>query len=230
MAGEQPVALVRALAWPGGRARCGRSASPRSGGAAAGRRRAAAAAGRRAELQRVMLSRGSRPAGSARIDGSSGSISPVAAVDQLGGDAQVGRGRRRDRAAWRRAAGRTPTPGPGCPAMPVGLVLVEQRVAPGVDLPAVLGHDRPQQALAVAEVVLQRRRVALLRLAVDLPQRHAVDPAAGEQLLGRGDQRLADASGVPLHVRPLSPSAATIPVTAAGSDRARRRSARRTGG
>ena len=42
---------------------------------------------------------------------------------------------------------------------------------------AVLGHDRPQQALAVAEVVLQRRRVALLRLAVDLPQRHAVDPA-----------------------------------------------------
>jgi hypothetical protein len=34
----------------------------------------------------------------------------------------------------------------------------------------VLGEDRPQQALAVTEVVLQRRRVALLGLTVDLPQ------------------------------------------------------------
>ena len=212
MAGEQPVALVRAARSPGGRARCGRSASPRSAGAAAARRRAAAAAGATSRLQRVMLSRGSRPCGSARIDGSLGLDLPVVAVDQLGGDAQVAAAAS-DRAAWRRAAGRTPTPAPGCPASPVGLVLVEQLVAPGVDLAAVLDHDRPQQTLAVAEVVLQRRRVALLRLAVDLPQRHAVDAAAGEQLLGRGDQRRRRVRGRAR--RALSAIAATIPATAA---------------
>ena len=76
----------------------------------------------------------------------------------------------------------------------VGLVLVEQGVAPGVDLTAVLGHDRPQQALAITEVVLQRRRVALLGFAVDLAQRHAVDAAVGEQLLG-GAISDADAVG-----------------------------------
>ena len=64
------------------------------------------------------------------------------------------------------------------------------------DLAAVLGEDRPQQALAITEVVLQRRRVALLGLAVDLAQRHAVDAAVGEELLGGGDQRRRRVGGL----------------------------------
>ena len=71
----------------------------------------------------------------------------------------------------------------------VRLVLVEQRVAARVDLPAMLVEDRAQQALTIAEVVLQRRRVALTGLTVDLPQRHAVDATVGEELLGGADER-----------------------------------------
>ena len=113
---------------------------------------------------------------------------PARPVDQLGGDAQVAAaavvvvqlGDERQHERRRQGADVVDA---------VRLVLVEQRVAAGVDLAAVLVEDRPQQALAVAEVVLQRRRVALAGLAVDLPQRHAVDPAVGEELLGGADER-----------------------------------------
>ena len=98
----------------------------------------------------------------------------VGAVDQLGGDAQIlasagwivqlGDERLDERRGEHADVGRA-----------VGAVAVEEGVAGGVDPASVLGHDRPQQALAVAEVVLQRGRVALMGLAIDLPERDPVD-------------------------------------------------------
>ena len=67
--------------------------------------------------------------------------------------------------------------------------LLEKQVPVRFGARPMLGHDRPHQSGAIAEVVLQRRRVALARLAVDLPQRHPVDAPIREQLLGGADER-----------------------------------------
>src|SRR4051812_2425856 len=57
-----------------------------------------------------------------------------------------------------------------------------------VDVALVLLEHSPQELVAIAEVVLQCAGVALARGSRDLAQRHAVDAALREQLLGRTDE------------------------------------------
>jgi hypothetical protein len=64
------------------------------------------------------------------------------------------------------------------------LVLVEQGVAAGLCVAAVAVDDALDQALAVAEVVLDGTGVALAGGPVDLAQRHGLDAPGGEELLG----------------------------------------------
>ena len=77
----------------------------------------------------------------------------------------------------------------------VGVVGVEHGVAPGLDLAAVLDEHGAQQAVAVAEVVLQRRGVLRPRGPVDLAEADPVDAVRGEQVLGRADQALGGGAG-----------------------------------
>jgi hypothetical protein len=78
----------------------------------------------------------------------------------------------------------------------LGLVGVEHGVAAGLDLAVVLGHHRPDQAVAVLEVVLQGRAVAGARHPVDLAEADAVDAVDREQLLGRADEAVAGGPGL----------------------------------
>ena len=107
------------------------------------------------------------------------------------GHGSAGTGARRRGRSSLAASGRTSAPASARRSAPaVGLVGVEHGVAPGLDLAAVLHHHGPQQPVAVAEVVLERRGVAGARGPVDLPQADAVDAVDGEQLLGRADEPL----------------------------------------
>ena len=76
----------------------------------------------------------------------------------------------------------------------LGLVGVEPGVPARLDLVAVLDDDRPQQALAVADGGLQRRRVAGAGRPRDLPQADPVDAVDGEEVLGRADEPVGGGS------------------------------------
>src|SRR4051812_27500924 len=61
-------------------------------------------------------------------------------------------------------------------------------MAVDVDVALVLLEHGSQELVPIAEVILQRAGVALPSGSRDLPQRHAVDAALREQLLGRTDE------------------------------------------
>ena len=71
--------------------------------------------------------------------------------------------------------------------------LVEHPATQLFDRAAMLALDGPQQIGPRAEVVAHGGVVALLRSLTDLPVRHGVHPALGEQSFGRQQDRLASA-------------------------------------
>ena len=72
-----------------------------------------------------------------------------------------------------------------------GLDRVEELLAPPVELGAVLLDDGGEEFLATAEPVVHRAGVLQTGRHGDLRERHRVDTARGEQLLGRLDEPLA---------------------------------------
>ena len=70
----------------------------------------------------------------------------------------------------------------------IRLVGVEHRMAASVDVEVVLLEDRAHEPRPVAEVVLERGRVAGTGRAHDLPQADGLDAVRGEQLLGCRDE------------------------------------------
>src|SRR5690606_13602103 len=71
--------------------------------------------------------------------------------------------------------------------------------APGLDVGPVLGEHRPQHALAVLEVVLDRGRALGPGRPVDHAEAHRGDAVAGEELFGRRDDPLAHPPIMPRH-------------------------------
>mgnify|MGYP002144292407 CR=1 FL=1 len=69
-----------------------------------------------------------------------------------------------------------------------GAVLLEHGHPLLVEAEAMLLEQRLQEAVTTPEVVVQRRLVALTRVAIDLAERHRLEPTFREQTLGRRDE------------------------------------------
>ena len=87
---------------------------------------------------------------------------------------------------------------------------VEQGPAPGVDLLEVALEHRGEQAVAVLEVVVDRRAVSLPGRRVDLVQRDGVRPALREQALGGVQDRAAGGVSGASHATSFEPEGEEI--------------------
>ena len=91
-------------------------------------------------------------------------------------------------------------------------------MAAALDGDVVLGENRPEQALAVTEVVLHGAGIGGAGGGDDLPQADGVGPALGEQPLSRPDQRVGNVGGEFVPAPSDLPNVTSCPVNELYSD------------